>query len=563
MTGPVIIKERSPSILTQLRAYIVIPGGHDDSNRGGSRRESSGAYIYFVSSSFTFITPPPAYTPPPNAVDYGSTSTSSSGASVLQYPDDVPLRRDRFPRGENARKRFIKAFLLALAHFALIAFIARRLSGVLMNVDWTKKDNNAITSSVCIEGGDRESTTQQQRIGDPYISRFSFKVPSLASELFFYSNDSTSSGNLVFDILSQDHFQSQPLSQPQTQYSASPPTTDIIVDIQITYRSQGALQRSKVCYITKKNSASHFVFMSTDPDTKLLGDSSLFLKYDVRVYLPPGTKNVPRVYNKLRVEMPLFQIAFIDTEPVRFSEVDLKAENAPVMSTALNAQSISVKTKNSEIGGTYAAENKLELITENAPIKVLGKLLNRPGSSEATELKIQTSNAALQALLELSSSESSTHLQPNSDSANTDVDTNSNINTNAEPETGGSFLIDARTSNNNLDVRIKQQPLSSSLHLNGRTSNAPVRVYLPVTYEGQFMVRTNFLDPHVVIAEKRVEDPAGLGRWRDVDVRKEMDWIIEGSVAWVDARVKSGGGGGRDRGYVSVQTNLAPATLYL
>ena len=85
------------------------------------------------------LPPPPAYTPPPNAVDYGSTSTSSSGASVLQYPDDVPLRRDRFPRGENARKWFIKAFLLALAHFALIAFIARRLSGVLMNVDWTKK----------------------------------------------------------------------------------------------------------------------------------------------------------------------------------------------------------------------------------------------------------------------------------------------------------------------------------------------------------------------------------------------------------------------------------------
>ena len=222
-----------------------------------------------------------------------------------------------------------------------------------------------------------------------------------------------------------------------------------------------------------------------------------------------------------------------------------------------------MKTKNSEIGGTYTADNKLELVTDNAPIKVLAKLLNKPGSSEATELKIQTSNAALQALLELSSSEPTPHLQSDSDSANTDVDTNANINTNAKPETGGSFLIDACTSNNNLDVRIKQQPLSSSLHLNGRTSNAPARVYLPVTYEGQFMVRTNFLDPQVVITEKGVEDPAGLGRRRDVDVRKEMDWVIEGSVAWVDARVKSGGGGGRDKGYVSVQTNLAPATLYL
>ena len=73
--------------------------------------------------------------------------------------------------------------------------------------------------------------------------------------------------------------------------------------------------------------------MSTDSNTKLLGDSNLFLKYDVRVYLPPGTRNVPKVYNKLRVEMPLFQIGFIDTEPVRFSEVDLKTENAPVTST--------------------------------------------------------------------------------------------------------------------------------------------------------------------------------------------------------------------------------------
>ena len=68
---------------------------------------------------------PPPYTP---RSPYGSNS------SILQYPDDVPLRRERLPHGENAKKRFFMAFSIAIGLWVLFAILVGKISNDIVDL---------------------------------------------------------------------------------------------------------------------------------------------------------------------------------------------------------------------------------------------------------------------------------------------------------------------------------------------------------------------------------------------------------------------------------------------
>lgn len=79
---------------------------------------------------------------------------------------------------------------------------------------------------------------------------------------------------------------------------------------------------------------------------------------------------------------------------------------------------------------------------------------------------------------------------------------------------------------------------------------------LPAAYEGDYSLSTTNLGPNV---ERRgdVEDPKGLGRRRDVQIRRVDRGSIQGTIAWVGGR-SSGESG---KGTVDVKTSNAPIRL--
>lgn len=108
--------------------------------------------------------------------------------------------------------------------------------------------------------------------------------------------------------------------------------------------------------------------------------------------------------------------------------------------------------------------------------------------------------------------------------------------------TGGSFKIDAHTTNHPLDLKIATAPLSHTLDLTARTQNGALAVTLPRTYEGAFRVSTTNAQP-VVRPREGAADPAGRGRARRVASGQAGSRnAVEGSVVWE---------GGQDAGDVA------------
>ena len=202
-----------------------------------------------------------------------------------------------------------------------------------------------------------------------------------------------------------------------------------------------------------------------------------------------------------------------------------------------------MKTKNSPIEGYYSASSKLELTTENSPIKVRVNMLNT-GNSPPTDVKIRTDNARIDVLFDLFSSKLS-RSPLTSPTVSSD-----NI--------GGKFAIDVQTRNAPLGLEVVKQPISSSLQLHAQTSNGPAHVSLPSTYEGGFSVKSTMLRPRVELSDHS-EDPADTNRHRRFEIHLETGTAVEGSISWVDKR----GRGGNSKGYAYVETSLLSAILVL
>jgi hypothetical protein len=128
---------------------------------------------------------------------------------------------------------------------------------------------------------------------------------------------------------------------------------------------------------------------------------------------------------------------------------------------------------------------------------------------------------------------------------------------------GGAFAVHARTSNSPLTINCTEQPPDARLVLNAHTSNSPAYVRLHPAFEGIFKLRTSIFPALVTGADADVEDPAGRGRKRAVEVRTigRRSGIVHGDVEWVpqsdDSEVEA------PAGKVEVSTSHSPLHLSL
>lgn len=122
----------------------------------------------------------------------------------------------------------------------------------------------------------------------------------------------------------------------------------------------------------------------------------------------------------------------------------------------------------------------------------------------------------------------------------------------------GEFHVMTRNSDAPADVAIQSAPIDHTLHLSAVTTNAPVRVELPETFEGFFRVSSALsrTGPEVQY-HLNVTDPKGMGRRRTVEYNKRGTESGDGNVFWGSRR------SGYKLGNVIVETTDSSLTLKL
>lgn len=127
-----------------------------------------------------------------------------------------------------------------------------------------------------------------------------------------------------------------------------------------------------------------------------------------------------------------------------------------------------------------------------------------------------------------------------------------------ENKTGGAFAVNAHTSNSPLEVNFLDQAPDSLLKLDAYSSNSPAGVRLHPSFEGIFELKTSIF-PSVVTPDVDVEDPAGRGRKRTINVKAGRGgWIVHGDAAWVPEDPELA-----PAGKVKVSTKNSPLHLWV
>jgi hypothetical protein len=304
---------------------------------------------------------------------------------------------------------------------------------------------------------------------------------------------------------------------------------DIGVEVTVgSSKSNDLLKRTKVCTLRRKEDG-YGVGIFTPPFMGHRRDhDSLF--FNITVTLPEG-EDIATIPH-FETHMPKYGHFIKGLEKHAFGSFSLHSSDGPIVVESLIADDITIRSRNSPIVGNFSTTSSIKLKTTNAPIHVNVKAFHRE-SHPATKVRMHTSNSILVADLALLSSSGG--------------------------ESNGNFIVHARTSNSPLAVNITEQAPESLLKLEAHTSNAPAHVHLHPSFEGVFKLRTSVFPPFVS-PEENVEDPAGLGRKRVVNVKTvgHGSGIVCGDVAWVPREEEVDRGG-----MVEVVSRNAPLHLSL
>ena len=189
------------------------------------------------------------------------------------------------------------------------------------------------------------------------------------------------------------------------------------------------------------------------------------------------------------------------------------------------------------ISGVFNTSSKLELQTTNAQIRVqVGMTSLSDAEGMEPQLITQTSNGEIRAEVSLFSSSPS--------------------------GTGGKYRIHGTTFNSRIGFYIPTAPISSSVIVQGATTNGLAEVVLHPTFEGDFALDTSSVfDAKVIIGKDRdnKKDPEGRGRERQVAIDLAGEGTARGRVWWEKPGEKKGG---RNlKGRVQLVTSNANALL--
>uniref|UniRef100_A0A8H7Y943 Uncharacterized protein n=1 Tax=Psilocybe cubensis TaxID=181762 RepID=A0A8H7Y943_PSICU len=442
---------------------------------------------------------PPPYTGPPV---YHDTQP------IVEYAIIVPR--------PGAGRRFLSSFFVATFIWLLLSLLVQSSVNALQfghKHHGRSVGGSAVSSDLnlgnCVSG---KSWNQARRTspfallrlnfgGDAQASgSTNFTLPISSDALLFLSRGQNLGGSITIITSPTQSFQSA------------------TINVQATSNSQQGLQQTKACLLTRNaNENGVGVFTPTS------GYSPLWnVNFHITVILPDVGNGEPLHIKDLETDLPdsSHQIGDLSTK-ILFDSISLSGSNGPIAVQSLATTSGKINTSNGQISGIFNASESLLLATTDSGIRVDVGLTSQ-GSDSNPMLTARTSNAAIDANINLFSSSGS----------------------------GGTFTVNAETSNQPLKIAFPNAPSGSTLDLQASTQNGQASVILDAAYAGSFDVQTSaFEDAKVNVVRPNVDG-------RHVNFSGEGRGETAGTVSW-DNQSSSGAG------KVVVSTTNGQATLYL
>ncbi|KAH9888410.1 hypothetical protein C8Q73DRAFT_839007 [Cubamyces lactineus] len=345
----------------------------------------------------------------------------------------------------------------------------------------------------------------------PLHATTSLTFPVDADELFFLAQGSFSHG--AFEV-----------SQ------SNDAGTDAVVDIEVWYKVEDALQEATVCRL-HPSASEHGLGIFTPRWDHPRRERQLH--FHVHLRLPASSSGSALSVNKLSTNLPLFSHHLSElADTVLFKSIDLRSTNAPMTADSLNADVASLRAVNGKIEGSFTSSTTLDLTTDNAPIRVHVNLVNQD-ERNGTVLRMNSRNGDIKASVDL-------------ETAGDHLDLN-----------GGAFRVQAMTFNAPVELAFTNAPANSLLNASAVSSNAPVRVLAHPTFEGTFELHSSWYTPPSLIQNKTVEDPLGWGRKRDTQISRMEKGAIRGKTAWTPAHPDA------KNGHIGLETSNSRGVLVL
>ncbi|KAF5355470.1 hypothetical protein D9758_006311 [Tetrapyrgos nigripes] len=325
--------------------------------------------------------------------------------------------------------------------------------------------------SLCLEDASWSETVTYATSRVPYFSAdVSFQIPATSERLFLISRVAHSSGKI------------------QILDSA---IADGIVRVYVTMRYQDPQSKNSTtaCLMERfpgEVGVGLFTLGNSRTDT---------LDFDMVILLPPNMMHNQPHYHILEADLPMF--GFIVETKAYFNLFSVKSSGMPIILKPLYAKTAHIETSAAPIIGTFNIESSLSLATSDYPISAEIALDNtHEGSSR---LEIQNTNAPIDSSVKL--------VTP-------------------KPDRNTKYAIDITGVNAPVNMSITELPIDASLHSKIETSQEPVSLALPDTYEGTFLLTSSA--GHTPVVLRRDHDEESLGR-RLVESENQDD-RLKGSV---------------------------------
>ncbi|GJE94708.1 hypothetical protein PsYK624_108790 [Phanerochaete sordida] len=429
-----------------------------------------------------------------SAANYGAVQPAPSETQRIVYvPVDIR-------RGPPAGKRFCRAFTIALLVYFLLAAITSSIAGLGRGHGWSRvvgieyEDLNTAQPTAkdgvvlqCIKGP--LAWPIEILPPGPVVKASAFHLDRLADALYVFSRGLFLSGNIV--IVQDERIED---------------LDEVIVEVTPLHNTLHWLHAVSVCALMRSPQEMGIGIFAP---TRWRSRSIPGIEFEIVVRIPKLPDNEVLQIARFETNAPHFTQHIGDLNgTVLFRELSLKSSNSHISSQSVNAIDAEVMTSNSRIDGHYEVSESLRLSTSNQIINVTATMVHRdPELKPGPVLKMKTSNARIDSSVNLIS---------------------------ALPKMvfgqGGSFVVEANTSNARLALDFPSAPVDSRLSLYARTSNNNARVQLHPTYEGQFTVKTS--KQAATLNDHPVTDPSGRNRTRRVTQYNNKWTYSHGMVLW-------------------------------
>ncbi|KAK7472361.1 hypothetical protein VKT23_000478 [Stygiomarasmius scandens] len=361
--------------------------------------------------------------------------------------------------------------------------------------------------SFCIKDAPWTETISHSADSIPYFSAdVSFQISADSEQLFLVSRAAHSSGRVqIIDSA----------------------IADDVVRVYVTMRSSNpeTAKNTMACLMQRLPGVTGVgIFGSNAEYRPIIADTTDF---DILVLLPPTASDTPRYYN-LETDLPMF--AHDVKSEAQFGFLSIKSSGMPLHFDALQAARAHIETSNASIEGAFNIASVLSISTSEHPINVnvtLDNVHNFP-----SYLRVKNTDGSIETSLALVSSS----------------------------DTKPTFDVEITGKNSPVKSTVTEIPGGANLQLEIKTTQEPVALALPYSFEGSYILSSSAGNTPLV-QQREHEDELPKRR---LDITKKEDEddgseTLEGLVTFVQTT----NGDVFTEGTVYVRTSDASNTLIL